>query len=203
MQSTVQLFNVALARLGGVQLPQNISSLETDAVGQICQNLFPQVLDLTLAAHAWAFAVRRISLPAPTLSNYDAAPNPAYPLAYDLPSDCLKPLRLEGAAETGRNGPAYVLEGRTLRCGEERAALVYVARVNDPNLWPPSFADALAWALAAELASARNNDVQKQQWCLQNYKIALAEAIARDQADQNPRPLKSPWTAARFGEGEY
>ena len=99
--------------------------------------------------------------------------------------------------------PAYVIEGRTLRCRVEGAVLVNAARVADPGAWTPGFAEALAWALAAELAAAKNNDPQKQQWCRQNYKMALAEAIARDQADQNPEPPGSSWTAARFGEGDY
>ncbi len=70
-----------------------------------------------------------------------------------------------------------------------------------PRLWPPLFADALAWALAGELAAAKNNDPQKQQWCYQNHRIALADAVAVDQRDQNPHRQRSELAAARFGEG--
>ncbi|MDR1490599.1 MAG: hypothetical protein LBS65_09010 [Desulfovibrio sp.] len=189
MQSTVHLFNTALARLGGEQLPQNISPQEDNAVGQLCEHLFPQVLDLTLAAHHWSFALRRVAL----ASVPDTQPaNDEYRLAFQMPSDCVKPVRLEGA-------PAYVIEGTTIRTNQEKPVLVYVRRVTDPKLWPPSFADALAWGLAGELASARVNDGQKQNWCYQNYKIALADAIVRDLADQNPRRPRSAWQAARYG----
>jgi hypothetical protein len=201
MQSTVHLFNTALARLGGEQLARNISPLEQGVTGQICENLFPHVLDMTLASHAWAFATRRVVLAAPVLGD-DAMENPRYPFAFDLPTDCVKPLRLEGFAGVNRT-PEYVIEGRTIRTVLERATLVYVARMKDPKLWPPQFADALAWAMAGELASAINNDVQKQQLCYQSYRIALGDAVALDQRDQNPRQKASEFTAARFGRGDY
>lgn len=200
MQSTVHLYNTALARLGGEQLSLNISPLEQDPLGQICESLFPHVLDMTLAAYAWAFATRRKILAAPVLE--EGAGSPEYPYAFELPKDCVKPLRLEGYAGVNRT-PAYVIEGSTIRCALSHAVLVYVARIKDPKLWPPMFADALAWALAGELASAKNNDVQKQQWCYQNHRIAIADAVALEQRDQNPRRKRSEWAAARFGEGDY
>jgi len=198
MQSTVHLFNIAVARLGGGQVPVNISPQEDDTLGMLCKNLFPQVLDLTLTAHEWAFAITRIALglvPAPVPANE------AYRLAYELPTDCVKPVRLEGYAGVNRS-PVYVIEGSTLRTNQERAVLVYVSRVSDPLRWPPSFADALAWGLAGELAAARINDVQRQQWCYQNYKIALSDAIARDITSQNPVPPQSEWKNARYRRAE-
>lgn len=193
MQSTVQLFNTALARLGGEQLSMAISPQEDDTLGALCQNLLPHVLDMALAAHRWSFALRRVALG----SVADATKDAAYPYAYALPPDCIRAVRLDGGM--GGRSPAYVLEGDTLRTSESSAVLLYVQRVTDPRRWPPSFADALAWALAAELASAKLNDSRKQQWCLQNYEISLAAAIARDCAGQNPRLPVSAWRAARYG----
>ncbi|MDR2800874.1 MAG: hypothetical protein LBB52_06370, partial [Desulfovibrio sp.] len=166
MQSTVHLFNVALGRLGGEQLPRNISPQEDNALGKLCENLLPHVLDLTFAAHHWSFALRRVALA--SVPDADAA-NYGYRPAFQMPADCVKPVRLEGS-------PAYVIEGTALRTNQEKPVFTYVRRVTDPKLWPPSFADVLAWGLAGELASARVNDGQKQNWCYQNYKIALADA---------------------------
>jgi hypothetical protein len=202
MQSTVHLFNTAIARLGGEQLSLNISPQEQNVTGRICVNLFPHVLDMALGAHAWAFATRRIVLAAPVTQEGDSLSNPAYPFAFDLPADCVKPLRLEGYAGVNQT-PAFVVEGRTIRCWVDKATLVYVSRISDPKLWPPLFADALSWGMAGELASAVNNDMQKQNWCYQNQRIALADAVAQDQTDQNPTRKRSEWEAARFGEGDY
>ncbi len=182
MQSTVQLFNIALARLGGEQLDSRISPQEPDALGRLCQNLFSHVLDISLAAHAWSFA--RASAALARLAPRDGA--------FALPADCLRPLRLE-------DGQAFQIQGQSLVCSCPCPVLVYVRRVTEPKLWPASFADALAWGLAAELASAKNNDNRKQQWAMQNYELSLSRAIARDCAkNSQARPL-SPWACARFG----
>ena len=93
--------------------------------------------------------------------------------------------------------PAYLIESNAILTNKQNAELVYIARVEEPRAWPPSFADALAWAMAGELASARINDSQKQNWCYQNYEIALAKAAARDRAKQNPHRKQSPWLVAR------
>jgi len=197
MQSTVDLFNTALARLGGDQLIQLTSAQEQTKIGRICANLFPHVLEMTLSSAAWAFAIRRKLLSTPTIGS-DTMTNPTYRFVFELPTDCVKPVRLEGSAGINRT-PAYVIEGLTIRSNVERAVFVYVSRITDPTMWPPLFADALAWAMAGELASAINNDTQKQQWCYENHRIALAGGMAQDNTDQNPIPQKSEWGAARFG----
>lgn len=197
MQSTVQLFNTALARLGGEQLDRRISPQEGDTLGALCENLFPHVLDLTLGAHAWSFAQRRVNLALMQPVDDDAA----YPYAYALPSDCVRALRLEGFGALNRS-PAYIIEGDTLRATVSGASLLYVLRITDPRLWPPSFADALAWGMAAELASAKLNESRKQQWAMQNYELVLERAIARDCAGQNKLRPVSAWQAARFGAAQ-
>ena len=61
MRSLIHLFNTALSRLGGEQIPQNISPIENDATGAICQNIFPHVLDTVLESYVWGFARKRES----------------------------------------------------------------------------------------------------------------------------------------------
>ncbi len=193
MKSTIQLFNTALGRLGGEQIPYNRSPQEQDATGILCENLFPHVLDMVLEAHEWGFATRRVYL---AKLPEQQPENPSYVFRYALPTDCVKPVSLEGYAGVNRT-PAYLIESNAILTNKQNAELVYIARVEEPRAWPPSFADALAWAMAGELASARINDSQKQNWCYQNYEIALAKAAARDRAKQNPHRKQSPGLVAR------
>lgn len=193
MKSTIQLFNTALGRLGGEQIPYNRSPQEQDATGILCENLFPHVLDMVLEAHEWGFATRRVYL---AKLPEQQPENPSYVFRYALPTDCVKPVSLEGYAGVLFT-PAYLIESNAILTNKQNAELVYIARVEEPRAWPPSFADALAWAMAGELASARINDSQKQNWCYQNYEIALAKAAARDRAKQNPHRKQSPWLVAR------
>lgn len=197
MQSIIHLFNTAIGRLGGEQIPINRSPLENDTTGQLCQNLFPHVLDMALSAHEWAFAKKRTPLaPCPQEICHDE-----YSHCYALPADCARPVELAGPVGINRTA-AYVIEGECIHTTWPNALLVYIERVTDPRRWPPAFAEALAWALAAELAAARINDTGKQQWCMQNYASALSIAIARDKAMQNPRPRRSAWMDAR-GVGHF
>lgn len=208
MQSTILLFNTALARLGGEQLNLNISAQESDPVGIICRNLFPHVLDMALSSSPWAFATIRKTLASPELfpelakdvRAWEDEPNPRYPHVFQLPDDCVKPLYLEGYAGVNER-PHYIIEGRTLHCVSPRAVLVYVSRIKDPRLWPAHFSDALAWAMAGELASAVNNDAAKQKWAYENYTVALAAAAAIERIDQNALPHHSEFHAARHGFG--
>lgn len=193
MKSTIQLFNTALGRLGGEQIPYNRSPQEQDATGILCENLFPHVLDMVLEAHEWGFATRRVYL---AKLPEQQPENPSYVFRYALPTDCVKPVSLEGYAGVNRT-PAYLIESNAILTNKRNAELVYIARIEDPRMWPPSFADAMAWAMAGELAAARINDSQKQNWCYQNYEIALAKAAARDRAKQNPHRRRSPWLVAR------
>ena len=193
MKSTIQIFNTALGRLGGEQIPYNRSPHEQDATGILCENLFPHVLDMVLEAHEWGFATRRVVL---AMLPEQQPENPDYVLRYAMPTDCVKPVSIEGYAGVNRT-PAYLIEGNAILTNKRNAELVYIARIEEPRAWPPSFADVLAWALAGELASARINDSQKQNWCYQNYEVALAKAAARDRAKQNPHRKQSPWLVAR------
>ena len=188
--STVAVFNLALAWLGGEQLSTVESTWEDSAMGRLCQNLFGPVLDTALSAHDWSWATRRVTLaPKP-----DDDPHPVYSRRYALPADCLRACDLVGEAGGGQ----FVIEGRDLLTMASPAALSYVARMEDPAAWPPEFVAALSWGLAAALSTARNNDQRKQEQCLQHYETALAEAVARDLNKSRPKPIPSAWQNARY-----
>jgi hypothetical protein len=189
--STVGLYNLALALLGGEQLFTVDSTWEQNTLGILCNNHFPAVLDQALEAHPWSFARDRKDLAQTGRQNQTQAGR-SYRWRYALPSDCLRPVELTG-------GRPFVLEGRHLLTDADQAELIYVRRVEDPREWPPAFRTALAWGLAVVLASARNNDPRKQQMCLQQYQRALGEAMARDNNMQQPAEELSAWELARLG----
>lgn len=191
MQSTITLYNTALARLGGHQLERVNSPDDDGTVPTLCRTLLPHVIDLTLAAHDWSFAMRRV-----TLAQKPEQGPPGYPLRYGLPSDCLYPVRLEGEIKD-HFPPRYILEGLDLLTDTAGAVLVYVPRLRDPDRFPPLFADAVTWALAAELSTALINDVRRQQMCMQQYELALHKAMAADRKRQHPKTYPGPWIEAR------
>ena len=207
MQSLIHLYNTALAELGGEQIPLNISPIESDAVGAICQNIFPHVLDTVLEAHEWGFASARVVL---ALLPEQEPRNHSYQYRYALPADCVRPIRIV-VPELGHGeavyparvnrSPAYVIEGQYILCNVEQAEFLYIARVTEPRRWPAYFADVLVWKMAAGLATSRNNDKQQKQMCDQMYEFVLAKACAKDRAMRNPHEPLSPWQVARGNRG--
>ena len=189
-RSTVEIFNMALSWLGGEQLSSVESAWDSSALGVLCKNNFPSVLDEALSSSDWSFATRRCQL---ALKPVDDS-HPDYAYCYGLPTDCLRPIRLISGANTVTN---FCLEGQNLLTNIAPAQLSYVSRCQDPRLWSPIFATALSWGLAAVLATARLNDQGKQQQCLENYQISLAEARARDRNISHPPQPSSLWLQSR------
>lgn len=189
--STLDIYNLALAELGGEQLSSIEIDGENSAVGKLCQNIYPRILDEALSSFDWSFARRRKLL---ARQSEPALPMPDYPLTYSLPSDCVRPMHLD-------NRERFIVQGLSLCTAASPAILNYVARVTEPGFYPPAFVSALAWALAAKLATARNNDPRKQELCRQNYLRAISQAMANDQNSHKPRPQSSSWLGAIVGGG--
>lgn len=189
--SKVEVFNLALSLLGGHQLLSVEAPWENSELGRLCEACFPQVLGEALEAHEWSFAYG-----SQDLARLDEAGRDGYEYRFKLPADCVRPVRIvDGSAE----GPNYIIEGGHLLTIVSSARLLYVAKLDDPKRWPPSFTTALAWGLAAVLAMANNNDTDKQEVCLQNSKNFIEQAWARDLQQQNPAQSPSAWSAARHG----
>jgi len=180
--STVRLFNQALAQLGGEQLSSVEAPWEDSPLGILCVNNFPSILDQALEAHPWSFARTRMILA--------EKPRQGFHHRYALPSDCIRPIELTG-------GRPFVINGPDLLTEAAPAELHYIRRVDDPGAWPPGFRAALAWGLAAMLATARVNDPRKQQVFFNQYCLALSEAMARDNNMQKPKEEPSAWELAR------
>lgn len=186
--STVGLFNLALACLGGEQLSSVQAPWEDSALGRLCLNLWPQVLDEALSAHPWSFALERKLL----AEKEEPRPRPGYRRRFALPSDCLRPVGLV-------DGHHFIIEGQDILTDASIADLTFVRRLEDPALFPPAFRQALAWGLAAVLATAKGNDPRLRQECLQRAQAFLLEAMARDENSQQPAHEPTPWELARFG----
>ncbi len=190
MQSYVSVCNTALARLGGDQLGRFNSPDEDGAIPTLCRTLFPQTADFALAGFPWSFARKRAFL---ALTGEGPA---GYVLRYALPADCLRPIEIVGGGANSAPVP-YILEGRDLLTGQAAAQLAYVARLHDPALWPPAFADAVAWGLAVELSTALINDPRRQQWYAERFQRSLADASGADMAMQRPGREECPWLKGR------
>ena len=194
-KSNVEIYNLALTILGGNLLQTTEAGWETATrAAQLCTTNFPHILDKSLAAHDWSFATR-----SELLAQRAESGRGLYPNRFALPGDFLRAIKVEGGGSLMQEGPNYVLEADDLLTAEPRVSLLYVAQLTDPRRFPPIFVDALAYGLAALLATAINNDQRIAQAHDQKYVVILQQAWAQDLQHQNPVERPSEWVMARNG----
>lgn len=198
----VAIVNRALARLG---LRTLISSMDEESAEAAAGRQFYAVcLDETLALLDWRFASKVAALPlsgvAPLPWRYQAV----------LPADCLTPrdvrnalVTVEGAWPWDGGYADWWIAGRyafavgagvdsaanpvrALWCNLETPLLRYTARIDDPALWEPTFASALAFTLAAEFALPLTGKVEMRTAMAQARAMELAQA-ASNTAQGYPR----------------
>jgi len=184
--SNVGIVNLALRRIGVAR----IASFTEDSPQAIDANAcWEYIRDIVLEAKNWKFATLRYKLTQSTLT-----PEFGYDYAYGLPVDFLRlayatkdepSVYLENTAaeyphviETLSDGNLYLLTDY-----DNESYDIYIRairRVTDPQKYFPSFIDALAWRLAAELSTPLKEDQFKQ--CMQMYDFSLTRAEGVNQS---------------------
>lgn len=159
--------NLALSRVGHKKL---IDDLEADATpeARACAAVYSTVRDTLLQMFAWPFATRRATL---AEVEEEGDRDEEWEYVYALPADCLQPQyivsgnsrvaqkkdRIPFRLEAGEVDAVSGEVATTVLLSDVEPAdakLVYTARIEAPNLYPPAFVDALAWMLAEELTLA-------------------------------------------------
>ena len=172
--STTQIANLALSRVGAMQ----IASLDTSTSEEArqCRLHFDQKRDQLLRQHQWSFATDRA-----TLSALDAAPITEWAAAWQLPSDLVRLIRISGA---NRLQPIedYAIEGRLLLTNEEGPVnIVYVTSAAPVTEWDSLYVDALVCLLAAELAGSIAQSPPMKAELLQEFaRLSLPAAVTAD-----------------------
>lgn len=141
--SETEIVNDALARLG---ISPIMAMTDASKQAQYAERFYGQTRDEVLASHAWNFAIKRA-----VLARLTAAPTFEWLYAYQLPTDHLRLVQLNGY-ETESPEDTHAVEGNTLVTDAEKAEIRYVARVSDVTLYPPLFIEALSIKLAGKLA---------------------------------------------------
>lgn len=169
--SIVGICNLALVQ-GLGQDP--ISALTDNRKAAILCNLnYDQVRRAVLRGHIWNFAVKRAQLSASA-----TAPAFGFANAFSLPADYL---RLVPAVGEDSNQEKWKIEGQYLLSDDDGAMdLIYIYDCQDPALFDPLFVQALAYALAAELAIPLTQDkaLRSSMENLRNDRLASARTVS-------------------------
>jgi hypothetical protein len=190
----VDICNRALSRLG---TRATISALDENSTEARTASIwYAATRDTLLRAHDWNFARRRV-----VLAEQGAAPT-GWAFRYALPTDCIRLLRIVSASpEAGaiRFEVAGDATGRFVFCDQPAAEAVYVARVDDPNLYDAGFASALVDQLAAHIAYPITQKTETAVRLAQVARAALVDAMAADvnEAAAAASDRVPDWIAAR------
>jgi hypothetical protein len=134
---------------------------------------------------------------------------PAYGSGFNLPSDCLRVLKIDTAdIDIPRND--FEIQGRYLLLAEESAEAPVIHYItSDPPVdeWPTTFTDAVAFLLASRLAPKLAQDQALAADMLQKHEMALGKARSKDTRETRskenfgPRQLaaRSGLVRARYG----
>jgi len=203
--SDVQICNMALAHCGISLLIADLAEKSNQA--ELCSLFYASTRDKVLQAFPWPFACT--CAPLQDLGN----PPANWGFRYLYPTDCLKfrnivasgcvPLSpgirpgysADSAPCTPPRAPFRVglaADGscKVIYTDVSGAQGEYTVMVTDPTLFPRTFVNALAWALATELAVPLTTDMQRAQLAQTKYLAALLEAGADllNENEDGPQP---------------
>jgi hypothetical protein len=178
------IVNLALAKLG----VSPIMALTDDSKqAQFAKRFYEQTRDDTLQGHRWNFAMKRA-----TLNRLSDAPAFEWSYAYQLPTDCLRVVQLNGWEATERQGQ-YSIEARSLMTNEDAAEIRYVSRITDTTLYHPLFVDALATKLASVLAGPLTGSRDLGSTLMKDYAFITGPQARLADAFENWMRRKVPW----------
>ena len=173
MASIVDICNSALNQIGA----SNIISLTEDSkAARICNQRFAFIRDSVFRSHPWNCLTTRTSIAPDT-----TAPAFEFTKQFTLPTDpfCLRVLALSDT------DILYKIEGRKLLCNESSIEMIYIGRVLDGNQYDLLLIEALAAAMAADLAYPLVGSSALGANMYQLYQNKLTEARFVDATEDN------------------
>ena len=173
MASVVDICNSALNQIGA----SNIISLTEDSkAARICNQRYNFVRDSVFRSHPWNCLTTRATIAPDT-----ATPAFEFSKQFTLPTNpfCLRVLQLSDT------DILYKIEGRKLLCDESSIEMIYIGRVEDGNQYDLLLIEALAAAMAADLAYPLVGSSSLGANMYQLYQNKLTEARFVDATEDN------------------
>lgn len=194
MAGIMDICNMALSHIGD---DANLQSFEDGTVQAAhCRRFYDVARRAVLELGSWSFAERRTA----NLAAINQATSSGWAVAYTLPSDCIKPIKLLAPGQLDeRKGQIFRVEGRTLYCNTETPTLLYLADLTDTTKFTMLFVDALSYYLAGYLAGPILKSVRagEEYFSLAAGKVKLAGAVDANATSQDANDIPAGWALDR------
>lgn len=188
--SNTKIANLALIKVGA-KIIESLS--EESPRANIMDILFEPTRDELLEGYEWNFAMKRAALVAKTITTEEDL---EFDHAFHLPNDpyCLRVTEMINSEEE------FKVEGRTLLTRISEVNIKYIARIEDPLEFTPSFITALWMLLASRAAgSSIKKDAQLEANLFAIHEVLLTRAKANDGQEGTAEDfISSELTDVRF-----
>lgn len=185
--NSVMICNLALMMVG---IPAITSMDDDNNNAKLCQKFYPVLRDRVLRDHTWSFATAAYDLQ----ELQEESPDINFPIVCALPGDVIRVMGLQSDSPYRRIGHKILVQAMPDK-------VLYIRRVEDPNLFDETFIEALQYMIASELGMANTRDAQLINLYRQKYEQSLATARSIDSQEnrfamQN-NPRRSYWIESR------
>lgn len=182
-KSTIDVINKSLILLGA----EIITDLSEGSVeSTYSASLWDGVRQACLRIHPWNFALKEIELPAVT-GGSDFKHN----YQYNLPADFVRLIKVY-------DDGAYKIKGKSIYTNRDSCKIRYIYDNTDVAAWDASFANVVAYKLAAELAYPITKSASLMEAMTQQFARHLIEAKAIDGSEDIEDPI-APYDSAFIG----
>lgn len=174
VESAVSICNRALCLVGGTRMISSLLEASTEAT--LCSSVYGPALRSLLAEHPWSWCRCVEALPPDS-----EAKAPGFRYAYGFPAACLYLHRVFN--EETENGAfrQFTMGGKRMICTDLYQAYAEYTKLPAEDVFPPLFAEALAWRIAMELSVALSGgNINKREHLANFYREAVGHAAAAD-----------------------
>ena len=196
MTSDIDVVNVALRRVGASRI---VAFTDDDASAHVADDLYSVVLDDLLRQHAWNFATKRAKL-----AQLSEVPTFEFDHGYTIPADWIRTVSVHpnsaGAGTIMLYREEQLSDKRVILTSADDVYLRYIARVTDPNLWPPDFRNAMSMILARDFSIPLGSSNTMHADFDRLSRSAMARARSSDAMGSSPeRRPRGSWVTRRGG----
>jgi len=168
--------NLALRAVGAARITSINDSVES---ARVLNDVYTLIREEVLSAHPWNFALRRASL-----TQLDETPEFDYDYAYQLPTGCLRVIKMSV------DNAEFKIEEDKLLTDETSAKILYITNVTSSADFSPAFVSAFAARLAAEIAYPLTNSQTLADSKYSEYLKKLKTAKSIDGQEGSKEPIE-------------
>ena len=192
MSVDVDICNSALIKLGA----ERINALTDDNKrARLCQEQYPKILLRVLRSHPWKFAMKRSKL-----SPISVTPEFGTGNYFEQPLDCIRIVGVMADYDTTKTTEYhYTVEGRQIISELDVINLKYITKNVPEAYFDEDFKEAMACALAHDLAYAINQSSSQKAELFQEYDFWIAQARSHGAMEITVENLEfDTWTGSRL-----